>query len=68
MRTLAAGPGGVLYPGQVCDLPSTEAEAMVSAGHAELVIQAKVATPPETAEAPEAEETADAPQPQRRRR
>lgn len=68
MRTLAAGPGGVRHPGQVYDLPSTEAEAMVSAGHAELIVQAKVATSPETAEAPDSDETADAPQPQRRRR
>ena len=42
MRTLAAGPGGVLRPGQVVDLPEKQARALIQGGYAEEVIPSDV--------------------------
>jgi hypothetical protein len=37
MKTLAAGPDGVLRPGQEVDLPTAQAKALIEGGYAEPV-------------------------------
>jgi len=41
MKTVAAGPSGVLHVGQEVDLPDAQAQAFVAGGYAELVVQAQ---------------------------
>lgn len=62
MKTLAAGPGGIVRPGTEIDLPAPEAEALVASGQAEAVGPARgaagrggAAASRETAVAPPAE-------------
>jgi hypothetical protein len=42
MKTLAAGPDGVLQAGQVVDLPSQQAKAFLDGGYAEEFVESKV--------------------------
>lgn len=55
MLSLAAGPLGVLRPGQVVEVTDEMGEALMAVGAAQIVagtIQAAVVTAPETATAP----------------
>jgi hypothetical protein len=56
LKTLMAGPGGVVRPGEVVDLPGDQARELIAGGFAELAEKPKPEPPPiktATAEAPE---------------
>ncbi len=57
MKTLMAGPDGVLQPGQVVDLPVEQAETLIAGGFAVAVeVAQKLESPPVAVEgAPEPE-------------
>lgn len=55
MLTLAAGPDGVLQPGQEVDLPGEQARALIEGGYAEAVEKIRetaAVEPPEKAVTP----------------
>jgi hypothetical protein len=62
MVTLMAGPDGVLEPGQIADLPSAQAKALIDGGFARPAkegkalapIETEMIKPPETAVLPDA--------------
>ena len=53
MRTLYAGPSGVIFPQQVVDFPATEAMVLVAGGYADAVDAPGI---PEAAVPPEYEQ------------
>lgn len=55
MKTLAAGPDGILSPGQEVDLPADKARALIEGGYAEAVSKVRetaAVEPPEQAVTP----------------
>lgn len=48
LKTLSAGPGGVVQPGTVIDLPQADAVALLASGSAVAVDVPKVEQPSET--------------------
>lgn len=48
LKTLLAGPGGVVQPGTVIDLPQADAVALLASGSAVAVDAPKVEQPKET--------------------
>jgi len=71
MKTLSAGPNGVIRIGQIIDLPDAQAQAFISAGAAEqiqIIIPKPESQKPETETTDKvirAENTAIQPQPRR---
>lgn len=59
MKSTMAGPDGNASPGQVIDVPDTEARALLAGGYAEAV------DPPQESQTVAAQETATTPPPER---